>query len=98
MKTLMTPTHSDKGPAVERGFVRRTPRYCFVVDVEMTDIQSGTQIRGRTKQLSLLGCGLDALKLFPKGTNVKIELSHQSAFSHGESGVQSLASLRYSVL
>jgi hypothetical protein len=64
---------------MERGFVRRTPRYSFVVDVEMTDIQSGAQIRGRTKQLSLLGCGLDALKLFPKGTNLKIKLSHQGA-------------------
>ena len=59
--------------------VRRTPRYSFVVDIELTDIQSGVQISGRTKQLSLLGCGLDALKLFPKGTNVKIKLSHQGA-------------------
>ena len=64
---------------MERGFVRRTPRYSFVVDVEMTDIQSGAQIRGRTKQLSLLGCGLDALRLFPKGTNVKMKFSHRGA-------------------
>jgi hypothetical protein len=64
---------------VERGFVRRTPRYSIVVDVELTDIQSGSQIRGRTKQLSLLGCGLDALKLFPKGTNVKIKFTHKGA-------------------
>ena len=50
-----------------------------MVDVKLTDIQSGVQIRGRTKQLSLLGCGLDALKLFPKGTNVKIQFTHQGA-------------------
>ena len=75
----MRPTHSERGFTVERGFVRRTPRYSFVVDVEVTDIQSGVQIRGRTKQLSLLGCGLEALKLFPKGTNVKIKFSHQGA-------------------
>jgi hypothetical protein len=49
------------------------------VDVEMTDVQSGVQIKGRTKQLSLLGCGIDALRLFPKGTNVKIKLTHQEA-------------------
>ena len=64
---------------MERGFVRRTPRYSVVVDVELTEIQSGAQIRGRTKQLSLLGCGLDAVKLFPKGTNVKIRFRHQGA-------------------
>ena len=64
---------------MERGFIGRTPRYSFVVDAEVTEIESGAQIRGRTKQLSLLGCGMDALKLFPKGTNVKIKLSHRGA-------------------
>jgi hypothetical protein len=79
MEALMTPTDSDTGFDVERGFVRRTPRYSFVVDAEVTDIHSGAQIRGRTKLLSLLGCGLDALRLFPKGTNIRIRLSHQGA-------------------
>jgi hypothetical protein len=68
-----------RGLVVERAVARRTPRYSFVVDVEMADLQSGSQIRGRTKQLSVLGCGLDALRLFPKGTNVKITLTHRGA-------------------
>jgi hypothetical protein len=75
----MTPIDSDREFAVERGLVRRTSRYTFVVDVEVTDIQSGAQIWGRTKQLSLLGCGVDALRLFSKGTNVSIKLSYQGA-------------------
>jgi hypothetical protein len=75
----MMPTDPEKRSAMGRGFVRRTPRYSFVVDVEITDIQSGAQIRGRTKQLSLLGCSLDAVKLFPRGANVKIRFTHQGA-------------------
>jgi hypothetical protein len=49
------------------------------VDVEATDIQSEAQIKGHTKQLSLLGCGIDAPMLFRRGTNVRIELSHRGA-------------------
>jgi PilZ domain len=64
---------------LDDSLARRTPRYSIVVDVEATDIQSEAQIRGRTKQLSLLGCGFDAPMLFRKGTNVRIELSHRGA-------------------
>lgn len=64
---------------MDYSLVRRTPRYSLAVDIEATDIQSEAQIRGRTKQLSLLGCGFDAPVLFRKGTNVRIELSHRGA-------------------
>lgn len=56
---------------------RRTPRQAVIADVELTDMQSGNQIRGRTKDLSLFGCGMESTKLFPKGTRVKIRLSHR---------------------
>ena len=59
--------------------VRRAPRYPLVLDIEMTDIQLEIQIRARTKMLSMFGCAVDTLELFPKGTNVRIKLSHQSA-------------------
>jgi len=62
---------------VEYEVVRRTPRYSLAVEIEMTDIQSQTQIRARTKMLSVFGCGIDTVKLFPQGTNVRIKLSHQ---------------------
>jgi hypothetical protein len=64
---------------VEYELARRTPRYSLVIDVELTDVQSGIQIKARTKQLSLFGCGVDALRLFPKGTNVRIRLFHSGA-------------------
>jgi hypothetical protein len=64
---------------VENEAVRRTPRYSFAVDIEVTDIQSAIQIRGRTTKLSLSGCGVDTLRLFPKGTSVRIRMSHRGA-------------------
>jgi hypothetical protein len=59
--------------------VRRTPRYPLIVDIEMTDMQLESQIRARTKMLSPFGCGVDSVKLFPKGTRVRIKLSHQGS-------------------
>ena len=58
---------------------RRTRRYPFIVDIELTDVQSEIQIRAQTKELSLFGCGVDTLKLFPRGTNVRIKLSRGGA-------------------
>ena len=58
---------------------RLTPRYSFVIDIELTNVQSGTQIRGQTKDLCLFGCGVDASHLFPPGTILRIVLSHEGA-------------------
>lgn len=58
---------------------RSSPRYSFAVDIELTDVQSGTQIRGRTKDLSQFGCGVDTSKPFPQGTPLRIKLSHEGA-------------------
>jgi PilZ domain-containing protein len=70
--------------------VRRTPRYSLVVDVEMIDDRLTTQFKGRTKTLSMFGCGVETSKQFPKGTSVRIKLSHQ-----GEE-VRALARVIYS--
>jgi len=56
---------------------RLTPRYSFVVDIELTDVQSGIQIKERTKDLSLFGCGVDTLKALSQGTSVRIKISHE---------------------
>ncbi len=58
---------------------RLAPRYSFVVDIEVTGLQSETQIRERTEDLSLFGCRVNTLKPFPKGTRVRINLSHGGA-------------------
>jgi len=42
----------------------------------LTDAQSQTKIRGRTKDLSQFGCGLDTSQLLPKGATLRIKLSH----------------------
>lgn len=55
---------------------RRSPRYPLAIDIEMTDVESANEVRGRTNTLSLYGCGVDAGRLFPKGTNLRIKLSH----------------------
>jgi len=39
----------------------------------------GAQIKARTTMLSLLGCVVDTLKLFPKGMSVRVKLSHRGA-------------------
>ena len=56
---------------------RRTQRYSLVVDVEMTDVQSGSQINARTTTLSVAGCGVESSELFPQGSIVRIQLSHR---------------------
>jgi hypothetical protein len=58
---------------------RVTPRYSFVVDIELTDVQSGTRIRAQTKNLCLFGCGVEASHLFPPGTILRITLFHEGA-------------------
>jgi hypothetical protein len=55
---------------------RALPRYPFAVDIEVIDLESRDQIKARTKNVSLFGCGIDTLKIFPKGTNVGIKLSY----------------------
>jgi hypothetical protein len=64
---------------VQREHARSSPRYSFVVDIELTDIESRTQIHERTKDLSLFGCGVETSKPFPQGTAVSIKLSHEDA-------------------
>ncbi len=64
---------------MQREQTRLSPRYFFAVDIELTDLQSHTQIHERTKDLSLFGCGVDTSQPFPQGTAVRIKLSHEDA-------------------
>jgi hypothetical protein len=68
-----------RGYVVGYEFVRRTPRYSLVLDIELTALGSEVKIRARTKMLSLYGCGVDTEKLLAKGTGVRIKLHHQGA-------------------
>ena len=79
MDVLIQYTYLGEGYAMEYESVRRTPRYPLIVDIEVTDMQLESQIRARTKMLSQFGCGVDTAERFPKGTPVRIKLSHQGA-------------------
>lgn len=70
---------ADLKRVMEYEYARLASRYSFVVDIEVTDLLSETQIRGRTKDLSLFGCSVDTLKPFANGTRVRIKLSHGGA-------------------
>src|SRR5260370_27331284 len=56
----------------------RARRYSFHASVEMTDLQSETQTKEQTSDLSLFGCHVDTLKPLPPGTKVRIKISHRS--------------------
>jgi len=65
---------------VHRGDARLQPRYPFAADIEVIDVQSGAQIKGRVKDLSLSGCGVVTVAPFAKGTRVRIKLFHGGGY------------------
>ena len=56
---------------------RRGVRRVLVVDVDVTDLQSGTRIRERTKDLSLYGCGVTTQTPFLAGTKVMLKVTYE---------------------
>jgi hypothetical protein len=56
----------------------RARRYAFNASIELTDLESETQIKAQTSDLSLFGCHVDTLKLLSAGTKVRIKISHRS--------------------
>ena len=67
--------------------IRGAPRYSFMVEIELTELQSGIKIKARTKNLSLFGCGIDTMQPFPRGTKVRIELSHGDKYMMADARV-----------
>ena len=56
----------------------RARRFSFVANVELTDLQSETNIHVRTSDLSLYGCCVEFHKPFPTGTKVRVKIAHRS--------------------
>lgn len=50
-------------------------RYTVSADAILIDASSQTRLRGRAADISLTGCYLDAINLFPVGTNVGLRLT-----------------------
>jgi hypothetical protein len=53
---------------------RRVPRYGLAVDVELTDLVSGIQLKGQTTDVSLFGFGVVATSNLPQGAKIKVVL------------------------
>lgn len=53
---------------------RRNLRFPFTATVEAIENKSGTKVTGRTSDLSLGGCYVDALSPFPIGTEAKLRI------------------------
>ena len=56
---------------------QRARRYPFQANIELTDVQSETEIKERTSDLSLFGCHVDALKPLVPGIKVRIKIAHR---------------------
>jgi len=51
-------------------------RHSLIVDVEVVDLKSGIQIRERSKDLNLYGCGVSTATPFPAGTKVMLKMAY----------------------
>ena len=54
----------------------RARRYAFQSNIELTDVQSETQVTGRTSDLSLFGCHMNTLNPLSPETKVRIKIAH----------------------
>ena len=57
----------------------RARRYPFVATIEMTDVESETQVIEQTCDVSLFGCGVSTQKPLPAGTRILIRIQHGGA-------------------
>jgi hypothetical protein len=58
---------------------RRAPRYRLIADAEITESISDTKLHARTSDLSIGGCFLDMLNPSPRGTEIRVRISHAGA-------------------
>jgi hypothetical protein len=54
--------------------VRRSPRYESNIETEVTELDSGVQLEGTTKNVSIFGCWVDTPQTFPRGARLKLRL------------------------
>ena len=57
----------------------RARRYPLVATIEMTDVESETQVIEQTCDLSLFGCGVTTQKPLPAGARILIRIQHSGA-------------------
>ena len=59
---------------------RRTPRYPFVANAEVSETASQTRIFARTSEIGMNGCYLDLINPLPVGTEVLVKIFTETDF------------------
>ena len=73
---MTSPTEKETDISVESSSEkRRHLRFPFIASVEVIESKSGARITGRTSDLGLGGCYVDALSSFPPGTDVFLRIT-----------------------
>jgi hypothetical protein len=57
----------------------RARRYPFAASIDIVDMETETEIREQTTNLSVFGCQLTAQKLLAAGTKVRLRIIHRGA-------------------
>jgi hypothetical protein len=53
----------------------RAPRHSFVAGIHLTDLQTERQLAAHIENLNLLGCFVETVTPFPRGTTVRLQIS-----------------------
>ena len=59
---------------------RKTPRYPFIANAELTEEQSKAQIQTRVSEIGLNGCYFDMVNPLPQDTNVTVKIFCDDGF------------------
>jgi hypothetical protein len=57
----------------------RARRYPFAASIELVEMESETEMREQTTNLSVFGCQVSAQKPFAAGTRVRLRIIHRGA-------------------
>ena len=55
---------------------RRAPRYPLIAAAEIIEPRTNLRLRGRTADLSLVGCYVELRNALPVGTEIKVQIIH----------------------
>jgi hypothetical protein len=58
---------------------RRATRHALIAAAEIIELRTDTHFKARTSDLSLVGCYIDTLNPLPKGTEVRLQITHEEA-------------------
>ena len=55
---------------------RRAPRYPLIAAAEIIEPQTNLRLRGRTSDLSLVGCYVEMRNALPESTQIRVQIIH----------------------